>query len=83
MKSTMGPRARVVRRQRSSAARAARPLKIVVTGPFAAGKTTLIKTISEVAIVERLGASTLGGAVAIAGVAKAHSIPRALHLRID
>jgi signal recognition particle receptor subunit beta len=29
----------------------ARPLKIVVTGPFAAGKTTLIKTISEVAVV--------------------------------
>ena len=28
-----------------------RPLKIVVTGPFAAGKTTLIETISEVAIV--------------------------------
>jgi signal recognition particle receptor subunit beta len=27
------------------------PLKIVVTGPFAAGKTTLIETISEVAIV--------------------------------
>ena len=47
----MSSRARVVRRQRSSATRAARPLKIVVTGPFAAGKTTLIKTISEVAIV--------------------------------
>lgn len=29
----------------------ARPLKIVITGPFSAGKTTLIKTISEVAIV--------------------------------
>jgi signal recognition particle receptor subunit beta len=28
-----------------------RPLKIVVTGPFSAGKTTLIQTISEVAIV--------------------------------
>jgi uncharacterized protein len=28
-----------------------RPLKIVVTGPFAAGKTTLIETISEVAIL--------------------------------
>ena len=28
-----------------------RPLKVVVTGPFSAGKTTLIKTISEVAIV--------------------------------
>jgi signal recognition particle receptor subunit beta len=41
----------VIRRQRSSAARAARPLKVVVTGPFAAGKTTMIKTISEVAIV--------------------------------
>jgi signal recognition particle receptor subunit beta len=45
------PRARVVRRRRASATRAARPLKIVVTGPFAAGKTTFIKTISEVAIV--------------------------------
>jgi hypothetical protein len=41
----------MVRRQRSSAARAAKPLKIVITGPFAAGKTTMIKTISEVAIV--------------------------------
>jgi signal recognition particle receptor subunit beta len=47
----MSSRARVVRRQRSSATRAARPLKIVITGPFAAGKTTFIKTISEVAIV--------------------------------
>ena len=28
-----------------------RPLKIVITGPFSAGKTTLIGTISEVAIV--------------------------------
>ena len=28
-----------------------RPLKVVITGPFSAGKTTLIKTISEVAIV--------------------------------
>ena len=51
MNSSMSPRARMVRRTRSSAARSARPLKIVVTGPFAAGKTTLIKTISEVAIV--------------------------------
>jgi uncharacterized protein len=51
MDSRMSPRARTVRRQRSTAARAARPLKIVITGPFAAGKTTLIKTISEVAIV--------------------------------
>ena len=47
----MTPRARVVRRQSQAATRAARPLKIVITGPFAAGKTTLIKTISEVAIV--------------------------------
>lgn len=29
-----------------------RPLKIVVTGSFSAGKTTLIKTISEIAIVD-------------------------------
>lgn len=29
----------------------ARPMKVVITGPFSAGKTTLIKTISEVAIV--------------------------------
>jgi small GTP-binding protein len=28
-----------------------RPLKVVITGPFSAGKTTLIRTISEVAIV--------------------------------
>lgn len=28
-----------------------KPLKIVVTGPFAAGKTTLIRSISEVAVV--------------------------------
>jgi signal recognition particle receptor subunit beta len=48
----MSSRAAIVRRKRSTAARpTARPLKIVVTGPFAAGKTTLIKTISEVAVV--------------------------------
>ena len=47
----MTPRARAVRRKHATAARAARPLKIVITGPFASGKTTLIKTISEVAIV--------------------------------
>jgi len=47
----MSPRARIVRRQSSGATRAARPLKVVITGPFAAGKTTFIKTISEVAIV--------------------------------
>ncbi len=40
----------IVRRQRGEA-RAARPLKIVVTGPFAAGKTSLIRTISEVTVV--------------------------------
>ncbi|MGH2818775.1 MAG: GTP-binding protein [Actinomycetota bacterium] len=41
----------MVRRSRARRAKAVRPFKIVVTGPFAAGKTTLIKTISEVAIV--------------------------------
>ena len=40
----------LVRRSRAGA-RAARPLKIVVTGPFAAGKTSLIQTISEVAVL--------------------------------
>ncbi|MDQ3951664.1 MAG: ATP/GTP-binding protein [Actinomycetota bacterium] len=39
----------LVRRRR--AARAARPLKIVVTGPFAAGKTSLIQAISEVTVL--------------------------------
>jgi hypothetical protein len=47
----MSPRAGIVKRQRSSNGQVARPLKIVITGPFSAGKTTLIKTISEVAIV--------------------------------
>jgi uncharacterized protein len=48
----MSSRAAIVRRKRTTVARpTARPLKIVVTGPFAAGKTTLIKTISEVAVV--------------------------------
>lgn len=41
----------LIRRTRASATKAARPLKIVITGPFSAGKTTLIGTISEVAIV--------------------------------
>lgn len=45
----MTPRS-LVRRSRAGA-RAARPLKIVVTGPFAAGKTSLIQTISEVAVL--------------------------------
>ena len=47
----MSPRAGIVKRKRSSNGHVARPLKIVITGPFSAGKTTLIKTISEVAIV--------------------------------
>jgi signal recognition particle receptor subunit beta len=48
----MSSRATIVRRQRANAARTAmKPLKIVVTGPFAAGKTTVITTISEVAVV--------------------------------
>lgn len=41
----------LIRRTRATATKAARPLKIVITGPFSAGKTTLIGTISEVAIV--------------------------------
>ena len=47
-----GNRARkLIRRTRATATKVSRPLKIVITGPFAAGKTTLIGTISEVAIV--------------------------------
>jgi uncharacterized protein len=41
----------LIRRTRSTATNGTRPLKIVITGPFSAGKTTLIGTISEVAIV--------------------------------
>ncbi|MGH2746590.1 MAG: GTP-binding protein [Actinomycetota bacterium] len=41
----------MVRKQRSLDREVVKPLKIVITGPFSAGKTTLIKTISEVAIV--------------------------------
>jgi uncharacterized protein len=44
-------RATLIRRQRSVDGGGRRPLKLVVTGPFAAGKTTLIETISEVAVV--------------------------------
>jgi signal recognition particle receptor subunit beta len=44
-------RANMVRKQRATNGKVNRPLKIVITGPFAAGKTTLIKTISEVSIV--------------------------------
>jgi len=47
----MSAPARLIRRQRSTPVNGAPPLKIVVTGPFSAGKTTLIKTISEVAVV--------------------------------
>lgn len=47
----MSTRTTLVRRQRATSGIVARPLKLVVTGPFAAGKTTLIKTISEVAVV--------------------------------
>ena len=47
----MTPRAGIVRKQRSTNGHVARPLKVVITGPFSAGKTTLIQTISEVAIV--------------------------------
>jgi signal recognition particle receptor subunit beta len=42
---------RVPPKARAHRSTSQRPLKIVVTGPFAAGKTTLIETISEVAIV--------------------------------
>ena len=47
----MNSRARIVRRQRAGNVHVTKPLKIVITGPFAAGKTTLIESISEVAIV--------------------------------
>ncbi|MDQ3957306.1 MAG: ATP/GTP-binding protein [Actinomycetota bacterium] len=46
----MSARPGIIRRQRSDAP-ASRPLKIVVTGPFAAGKTSLIRTISEVTVL--------------------------------
>jgi uncharacterized protein len=42
---------KIVRTHVSSNGVAPKPLKIVVTGPFSAGKTTLIETISEIAIV--------------------------------
>lgn len=41
----------MIKRTRTTNGVVAKPLKIVITGPFSAGKTTLIKTISEVAIV--------------------------------
>ena len=47
----MATRAGIVRKQTAADVNVTKPLKIVVTGPFSAGKTTLIQTISEVAIV--------------------------------
>ena len=47
----MSAHERVVRTHKAVDNGLTKPLKIVVTGPFAAGKTTLIQTISEVAIV--------------------------------
>ena len=47
----MSSPARIVRSHQSVDNQTARPLKIVVTGPFSAGKTTLITSISEVAVV--------------------------------
>ena len=47
----MSTRPDLIRSQRVVRGRVRRPLKLVITGPFAAGKTTLIRTISEVAVV--------------------------------
>ena len=47
----MTSQGRIVRTHDSVDNGLTKPLKIVVTGPFSAGKTTLIKTISEIAIV--------------------------------
>ena len=47
----MSSPARIIRTHESIDNGLSKPLKIVVTGPFNAGKTTLIRTISEVAIV--------------------------------
>src|ERR671915_1145748 len=47
----MSSPARIIRTHQSVDNGLSKPLKIVVTGPFNAGKTTLIRTISEVAIV--------------------------------
>jgi signal recognition particle receptor subunit beta len=44
--------ARVVRSNNVIDGAPTRPLKMVITGSFAAGKTTLIKTISEIAVVD-------------------------------
>ena len=47
----MSSRVELIKKQRSGGGFVARPLKVVITGPFSAGKTTMIETISEVAIV--------------------------------
>jgi len=47
----MTSQGRIVRTHESVDNGLTKPLKIVVTGPFSAGKTTLIQTISEIAIV--------------------------------
>ncbi len=47
----MNRRRNIVRKQRSTVGIKQRQFKIVVTGPFSAGKTTLIQTVSEVAVV--------------------------------
>ena len=47
----MSAHGRIVRTHKAVDNGLTKPLKIVVTGPFSAGKTTLIQTISEVAIV--------------------------------
>ncbi len=47
----MSTRANMIRKTRATNGKVTRPLKIVVTGPFAAGKTTLIRTISEITVL--------------------------------
>ena len=47
----MSSRPQMVRRAREVEGPTPKPLKIVVTGPFSAGKTTLIKAISEVTVL--------------------------------
>ncbi|MEA2475928.1 MAG: uncharacterized protein QOC87_127 [Actinomycetota bacterium] len=53
-------RAGVIYTKRSDRTSRSRPLKIVIAGPFSAGKTTLIKTISDTAIVGTERAITNG-----------------------
>ena len=47
----MGRRTDLIHRQHLADEPASKPVKVVVTGPFSAGKTTLIETISDVTIV--------------------------------